>query len=337
LNNNPVLTIVVPCYNESEVLAEAANQLSRVLASLIHDELIDTTSKILFVDDGSSDRTWAIIVEQRNENPLITGIKLSRNFGHQKALLAGLHTAKNRSDCVISIDADLQDDVDAIRDFIMKFREGVEVVYGVRENRSSDRFFKRATAQAYYRLMNKVGINLIYNHADYRLLSKRVIEKLDTFEEANMFLRGVIPLIGFKSGIVRYDRKERFAGQTKYPLKKMISFAFNGLTSFSLIPIRFVSLIGFISFMFSCIAGSYALIQKALGHTTSGWTSIIVSLWIIGGLLLMSIGLIGEYIGKIYEETKRRPAFIIETDSYNRDAGQQSSGEDYDYDQTTFR
>lgn len=308
----PILTIVVPCYNEEDVLPETIKQLTNVLENLLEEHLIAIGSKILFVDDGSRDRTWELIEQESERNPFVTGIKLSRNFGHQKALLAGLETAKNDSDCVISIDADLQDDVSAIREFVVKYWEGYDIVYGVRRSRDTDTWFKRATAQWFYRFMQKLGVQLVYNHADFRLMSKRALEELSRYTEVNIFLRGIVPLLGFRSTEVFYDRKERFAGQSKYPLKKMLSFAFDGVTSFSIAPIRFITFIGFLAFLLSSIAGIYALAVKLLGHAESGWTSIIISIWFIGGLLLMGIGLIGEYIGKIYQEVKRRPRFTIE-------------------------
>lgn len=308
----PVLTIVVPCYNEEDVLPETIKQLTNVLEHLMEEHLIAGGSKVLFVDDGSRDRTWELIEQESEQNPLVTGIKLSRNFGHQKALLAGLETAKNDSDCVISIDADLQDDVSAIREFVVKYWEGYDIVYGVRRSRDADTWFKRATAQWFYRFMQKLGVHVVYNHADFRLMSKRALEELSRYTEVNIFLRGIVPLLGFRTTKVFYDRKERFAGQSKYPLKKMLSFAFDGITSFSIAPIRFITFIGFLAFLLSSIAGIYALAVKLLGHAESGWTSIIISIWFIGGLLLMGIGLIGEYIGKIYQEVKRRPRFTIE-------------------------
>lgn len=308
----PVLTIVVPCYNEEDVLPETIKQLTNVLEHLMEEHLIAGGSKVLFVDDGSRDRTWELIEQESERNPLVTGIKLSRNFGHQKALLAGLETAKNDSDCVISIDADLQDDVSAIREFVVKYWEGYDIVYGVRRSRDADTWFKRATAQWFYRFMQKLGVHVVYNHADFRLMSKRALEELSRYTEVNIFLRGIVPLLGFRTTKVFYDRKERFAGQSKYPLKKMLSFAFDGITSFSIAPIRFITFIGFLAFFLSSIAGIYALAVKLLGHAESGWTSIIISIWFIGGLLLMGIGLIGEYIGKIYQEVKRRPRFTIE-------------------------
>ncbi|WP_199426502.1 glycosyltransferase family 2 protein [Thermaerobacillus caldiproteolyticus] len=314
----PVLTIVVPCYNEEEVFLETAKQLTAVLEDLLDEHLIAAESKILFVDDGSRDRTWSLIEKESETNPFVTGLKLSRNFGHQKALLAGLETAKNYSDCVISIDADLQDDVSVIREFVVKYWEGYDIVYGVRRSRKTDTFFKRATAQGFYRFMRKMGIHLVYNHADFRLMSKRALEELSRYSEANVFLRGIVPLLGFRSTEVLYDRKGRFAGESKYPLKKMLAFAFDGMTSFSVAPIRFITFIGFLSFLLSSAAGIYALIVKLLGHAESGWTSLMISIWFIGGLLLMSIGLIGEYIGKIYQEVKRRPRFTIEENLYSR-------------------
>ncbi|SEM54440.1 glycosyltransferase family 2 protein [Paenibacillus sp. OV219] len=312
--DKPTLAIVVPCYNENDVLNETAKQLKNVLIGLIDEALVTANSKIVFVDDGSKDGTWSLIEQERAASSSISGVKLSRNFGHQGALLAGIHSAKAWTDCIITIDADLQDDILVIREFVLRYLNGAEIVYGVRRSRETDSIFKRATAQAYYKFMRKLGIDLIYNHADFRLMSKRAVTELEGFEERNMFLRGIVPMLGLKNDVVYYDRKERFAGETKYPLKKMIAFAFNGLTSFSVVPIRLVSIIGFLSFCLSGLAGVYAVIQKLLGHTESGWTSIIISVWIIGGLMLMSMGLIGEYIGKIYWETKRRPAYIIESE-----------------------
>lgn len=313
---HPILSIVVPCYNEEEVLYETKNQLLNILQDLIREKLISHQSKLLFVDDGSKDHTWRQICAYTEEAKEVTGLKLARNFGHQKALLAGMTSAVHHSDCIISVDADLQDDVQAIREFVLKFLEGNEVVYGVRRGRDTDTAFKRGTAQSFYRFMNKMGIELVYNHADFRLLSQKALLELLRFQEANLFLRGVVPLVGFQSAEVYYDRKERFAGDSKYPLKKMLAFAFNGLTSFSVAPIRLITLLGFLSFFLSTIAGIYAIAAKLTGDVASGWASLMISIWLIGGLLLMSIGLIGEYIGKIYEEVKHRPQYIIETDLY---------------------
>jgi polyisoprenyl-phosphate glycosyltransferase len=313
----PFLTIVVPCYNEEEVLQETACQLSSLLNELLSEKLISKYSRVLFVDDGSSDSTWNLITEESKKNSFIRGLKLARNVGHQRALIAGLEVAKNYSDCVISIDADLQDDIGVIKDFLIKYHEGYDIVYGVRNKRNTDTIFKRSTAISFYKLMHKIGINLVHNHADYRLMSKRALDELSRYTEVNLFLRGIIPLIGFKTTKVYYERKERFAGQSKYPLKKMLSFAFDGITSFSVTPIRLITCIGFLLFILSVITGSYAIIQKLSGNTTSGWTSLMISIWLIGGLQLMGIGLIGEYIGKIFVEVKGRPKYAIDVDLYS--------------------
>lgn len=313
----PKLTIVVPCYNEEEVLPETIAQLNNMLGELITERLISNESKLLFVDDGSKDKTWSLIYKESLENRAVHGLKLSRNVGHQNALLAGLLTAKKSSDCVISIDADLQDDIQIIREFIVKFKDGFDIVYGVRKRRDTDHIFKKKTAEFFYKLMRKLGVNLIYNHADYRLMSKRAIDELERFEEVNLFLRGIVPLIGFPSTSIYYDRKERLAGTTKYPLKKMLSFAFEGITSFSITPIRFVLLLGLVSFFVSFLFGCYFITLKFLGGAETGWTSLITSIWLIGGLQLIAIGLIGEYIGKIYKEAKRRPKYSIDIDTFS--------------------
>ncbi|MDN3019232.1 glycosyltransferase family 2 protein [Paenibacillus sp. BSR1-1] len=313
----PVLTIVVPCYNEEEVLPETIMKLSQLLQELMGDELVSKQSKILFVDDGSKDRTWEMIYKEGLKNDHVRGLKLARNVGHQNALLAGLFTAKELSDCVVSIDADLQDDIQVIRDFMLKFHEGCEIVYGVRKGRDTDTFFKRSTAQGFYKIMKILGVDLIYNHADFRLMSKRALHELERFKEVNLFLRGIVPLLGFRTDVVYYDRLERQAGETKYPLKKMLAFAFDGITSFSISPIRFVLMIGFVSFFMSLVFGGYFLTLKFWGNTETGWTSMITSIWLIGGLQLIAIGLIGEYVGKIYKETKQRPKYIIDIDSFN--------------------
>lgn len=313
----PILTIVVPCYNEEEVLPETIFELHNLLIDMVNEKLISNRSKLLFVDDGSRDDTWEIIYKEGLRKEHVRGLKLSRNVGHQNALLAGLFTAKEFSDCVISIDADLQDDIQVIREFIQKFTEGNEIVYGVRKCRESDTFFKRSTAQGFYRMMKKLGVDLVYNHADFRLMSRRAIQELERFKEVNLFLRGIVPLIGFQSAQVYYDRKERKAGETKYPLKKMLAFAFDGITSFSVTPIRAVLLIGFISFFVSLLFGIYFLSLKFLGETQTGWTSVITSIWLIGGLQLIAIGLIGEYVGKIYKESKQRPKYSVDIDTYS--------------------
>ncbi|WP_342432813.1 glycosyltransferase family 2 protein [Neobacillus sp. FSL H8-0543] len=312
----PVLTIVVPCYNEEDVLPDTISQLSQLIKALTGDQLISNRSKILFVDDGSKDRTWELIYKESLRNDYVRGLKLSRNAGHQNALLAGLFTAKDSSDCLVSIDADLQDDIEVIREFIHKYNEGNEIVYGVRQRRDSDTFFKRSTAEGFYKLMQKMGADLIYNHADFRLMSKRAVQELAGFKEVNLFLRGIVPLLGFQSNVVYYDRKERQAGETKYPLKKMLAFAFDGITSLSVTPIRFVLLIGMVSFFMSVLFGCYFLMLKFLGETQTGWTSLITSIWLIGGLQLIAIGLIGEYVGKIYKESKHRPKFIVDIDTF---------------------
>ncbi|PFH84423.1 glycosyltransferase family 2 protein [Bacillus sp. AFS088145] len=313
----PLLTIVVPCYNEQEVFEETAYQLTYLIEELIYESLISDDSKILFVDDGSKDRTWELIEKESNDNQFVKGLKLAKNVGHQNALIAGLEIANKQSDCVVSIDADLQDDINVIRKFVEKYIEGFDIVYGVRDSRETDTFFKRSTALGFYRFMGKIGINLVPNHADFRLMSNRALDELFKYKETNIFLRGLVPLVGFPSTKVYYDRKERFAGESKYPLKKMISFAFDGITSFSIAPIRFVSLLGFLSILFSLIAGGYAIVQHILGNTVSGWPSLMVSIWFVGGVQLMGIGMIGEYIGKIYHEVKNRPRYAIETDLYS--------------------
>jgi glycosyltransferase involved in cell wall biosynthesis len=310
--SKPVLTIVVPCYNEEEVLPETVKQLGLVIDNLVQDKLVSDTSTILFVDDGSKDQTWSLIERFHLGSPVVTGLKLAKNAGHQNALLAGLLKAKAYSDCVISIDADLQDDIMAIREFIIKYHEGFDIVYGVRENRDSDTLFKRATAQGFYKLMTKMGVRIHYNHADFRLMSKRTLEELEKFQEVNLFLRGMVPLIGFPSTQVDYARKERFAGESKYPLKKMLAFALDGITSFSVTPIRFVTLMGFLLFVVSILAAVYAIVGKLMGANVTGWTSLVLSVWFIGGVQLLALGLIGEYVGKIYKEVKHRPLYVIE-------------------------
>lgn len=312
--NKPVsdLAIVVPCYNEEDVLPETIKRLSQEIDSLIEEGLISNNSKIIFVDDGSRDGTWNIILNEGKTNNNVKGLKLAKNAGHQNALLAGLLEAESRFDCVISIDADLQDDLGVIREFIIQFHKGNDVVYGVRNSRKKDSYFKRTTAQQFYKIMRKMGVNLVYNHADYRLMSRRVLEHLREFNEVNLFLRGIIPLIGFESTNVYYERHERYAGESKYPLKKMLAFAFDGITSFSVTPIRLITTLGFSMFIISFIMLVYVLYQRVFGYTVSGWPSLMISIWFIGGIQLIALGLIGEYIGKIYKEVKRRPRYIVE-------------------------
>jgi glycosyltransferase involved in cell wall biosynthesis len=308
----PILNIVVPCYNEEEVIAETIKQLSAVMVNLIQSKLVSPNSLLMFVDDGSRDRTWELIEKHHVINEYVTGLKLARNVGHQNALLAGLMVAKEQADCVISIDADLQDDLSTIEKFVVEFHKGAEIVYGIRQSRESDTFFKRNTALGFYRLMNRMGAKIEYNHADFRLMSKRALVQLEKFKEVNLFLRGIVPLIGFKTVKVHYDRHERFAGESKYPLKKMIGFALDGITSLSVTPIRFVTLAGFLFFLISLLVGIYIIVSKVSGTTVSGWSSLMASVWFIGGIQLVSLGLIGEYIGKIYKEVKHRPLYIIE-------------------------
>lgn len=307
-----ILYVVVPCYNEREVLHETAARLIRKLTQLTGGGKISPESRILFVDDGSRDDTWAIIEQLNRENPLVCGLKLSRNRGHQNALLAGLMAAKQYADMVISMDADLQDDIEAVDEFIDRFHEGYEVVYGVRSERKTDSFFKRNSALLFYRLMRALGAEIVYNHADYRLMSRRALDGLEQFREVNLFLRGVVPLIGFKSTTVEYERHERFAGESKYPLRKMLSFAAEGIISFSIKPIQLIMELGVLLFTVSIILLIYFLVAYFQGRTVQGWTTIVISTWAIGGLQLLAIGIIGEYIGKVYLEAKARPKYIIE-------------------------
>ncbi|NMD38834.1 MAG: glycosyltransferase family 2 protein [Christensenellaceae bacterium] len=306
------LIMVIPCYNEEPVLEETAKRLDAKYKSLIEKDYISKDSKIMFVDDGSKDKTWQIITELHNKNNVFSGLKLSRNRGHQNAVLAGLMTAKDEADVVISMDADLQDDINSIDGFLEEHAKGADVVYGVRASRETDTAFKRTTALMFYKLMNKLGVDSVYNHADYRLMSKRALNALAEYKEVNLFLRGMVPLIGYKSAKVTYDRSERFAGESKYPLKKMIAFALDGITSLSVKPIRLIFSAGLIIFVLSFFVLLYALIAHIAGKTVSGWTSTVASIWLIGGIQLLSIGVVGEYIGKIYNETKQRPRFIIE-------------------------
>lgn len=306
------LMVVIPCYNEEEVLPETSKRLVKKMASLTEKGLITPDSRVLLVNDGSRDRTWELITRLHKENPLFEGVKLSRNRGHQNALLAGLMTARGRCDISISMDADLQDDMDAMDRFIEKYNEGCDVVYGVRNKRETDTFFKRETALMFYRLMKGLGVDITFNHADYRLMSNRALEALSQFEEVNLFLRGLAPLVGFQSDVVYYDRSERFAGESKYPLKKMLAFAIDGITSFSVKPLRLITTAGLLVFVISLFMLLYALIRWIIGATVPGWASMQGSIWLIGGIQLLSLGVIGEYVGKIYNETKRRPRFIIE-------------------------
>ena len=307
-----VLYIVIPCYNEEEVLCETAKRLTDKLHRMISDQVVSDQSRMVFVDDGSKDRTWELIRELHASNPLVLGIKSSRNRGHQNTLLAGLFTVKDDCDMAVSMDADLQDDIEVLDQFVKKYEEGCEIVYGVRSTRKTDTFFKKFTAESFYKLMSHMGVDIVYNHADYRLMSKRAIEELENYKEVNLFLRGIVPMIGFKSGIVEYERHERFAGKSKYPLKKMLAFAMDGITSLSIRPIRFITGLGVALFLVSIVLLIYYIIGYFAGNTIEGWATLVVSIWGIGGLELLAIGVIGEYIGKIYLETKGRPRYIVE-------------------------
>lgn len=305
------LYIVVPCYNEEAVLPETAKRLREKLTSLMALGQVSKRSKIFFVNDGSKDRTWTIISALHSSDPIFSGVDLTRNRGHQNALLAGLMTAKDRCDLAISMDADLQDDVNAVDTMVAKYHEGFDVVYGVRSARKTDTFFKRFTAESFYRLMNALGAETVFNHADYRLLSKAALEGLSQFKEVNLFLRGIVPMIGYPTATVEYERGERFAGESKYPLKKMLSFAMEGITSLSTKPIRCITGLGFLIFLVSLVMLVYSIVRWSMGATVTGWASVICSVWAIGGLILLSLGVIGEYIGKIYLETKERPRYLI--------------------------
>ena len=311
-NRQDILYMVIPCYNEQEVLPETSRQLKEILYDLMDRGKISRESRVLFVNDGSKDETWNIIEDLHAQDPLFLGLKLSRNKGHQNALLAGLMTAKEYADVTISMDADLQDDAHVIEKFMDKYYEGCDIVYGVRSSRKKDTFFKKFTAQSFYRLMMAMGVDIVYNHADCRLMSKRSLYDLEQFREVNLFLRGIVPLIGYQSAVVTYERNERFAGESKYPLKKMLAFAMDGITSFSIKPIRMITSMGVIIFAISILMLIYSVVQHFLGNTVSGWSSTMVSIWAIGGLQILSMGVIGEYVGKIYMEAKARPKFIIE-------------------------
>ena len=307
-----ILYVVVPCYNEEEVLQETTKRLTKKFDELIKKGKISKDSKIMYVNDGSKDKTWDLIESLNSKNKYVTGVKLSRNRGHQNALLAGLMTAKEYADVVISMDADLQDDINAVDEMLDKYNDGCDVVYGVRSSRKKDTFFKKHTAQAFYKFMKAMGVDVVYNHADYRLTSKRVLENFENYKEVNLFLRGIFPLIGFKSDVVYYERAERFAGVSKYPLKKMLNFAWDGITSFSVRPIRVVLSLGIIIFMISIIMTLYSVIVYFMGKTVPGWTFLACSIWMLAGVQMLSLGVIGEYVGKIYNETKARPRYIIE-------------------------
>ena len=307
------LYIVVPCYNEEEVLEETTKRLKEKLNDLIKSKKINKNSKVMYVNDGSKDKTWKLI-KKISSDSMFTGISLSRNRGHQNALLAGLMMAKEKANIVISMDADLQDDINVIDEMLDKYNEGNEIVYGVRSSRKKDTWFKKTTAEAFYKFMKLMGVDIIFNHADYRLTSKKVLNELEKFDEVNLFLRGIFPLIGYKYDVVYYERNERFAGESKYPLKKMLNFAWDGITSFSVKPIRFVLTLGIIIFVISIILIIYSLLSKLMGNAVDGWTFLSCSIWFATGIQMLSLGIIGEYIGKSYNETKRRPRYIISED-----------------------
>lgn len=312
MNTPDTLYLVIPCYNEEEALPETVRRLREKMHKLMAEGRISQRSRVLMVDDGSKDRTWELIEQYHQQEELFAGVKLSRNRGHQNALLAGLTAAKEQADMMISMDADLQDDIDAIDGFLDHYYQGCQIVYGVRSDRTTDTFFKRTTANLFYRFMTFMGVESINNHADYRLMSRRAVEELLSFKEVNLFLRGMVPQVGFKSAIVTYKRGERLAGESKYPLSKMLAFAINGITSFSVRPIRFITGLGMLIFVCSILGLFWLLGLKLTGHTVAGWTTLMGSIWLLGGIQLLCMGVIGEYIGKIYMETKARPPFIIE-------------------------
>lgn len=312
MNSNNTLAIVVPCYNEEEAFPITVKSLTNFLGGLIRAEKVSKNSFLLFVDDGSKDKTWQLIETETKQNPLVRGLKLSGNVGHQNALLAGLLTANEDSDLTVSIDADLQDDINAIEKMVDAYHDGADIVYGVRSDRKSDSVFKRTTAQGFYKLMSAMGVKTVYNHADFRLMSHRAVEALSQYKERNLFLRGIVPLIGFKTESVYYERAKRVAGESKYPLKKMLKFAFDGITSFSVKPISLITALGIIIIICSIAAFIYTLVSYFTGNTEPGWASLIISIWFLGGVQLSAIGIVGQYIGKIYVESKERPRYNIE-------------------------
>ena len=311
-NHKPIIGIVSPCYNEELVLNETSVQLNEIIKDLVAQNIISEMSFSVFIDDGSKDRTWHIIEEKASQLVHVKGLKLAGNVGHQKALLAGLLTFKDEADALISIDADLQDDVSVIEEMILKFKSGIDVIYGVRKERKTDTFFKRNTALLFYKLMKIMKVNVVHNHADYRLCSSRVLKALAEFSEVNLFLRGIIPSIGFSKEVVYYDRLERFAGESKYPFRKMAAFAWNGLTSFSNYPLKLVTIIGFAIFFLCLLMTGYALFAIYTGDVVPGWLSTVLPMYFLGGVQLFCFGIIGEYIGKIYSEVKHRPRYFID-------------------------
>jgi glycosyltransferase involved in cell wall biosynthesis len=312
LRNIPCIAIALPCYNEEEVLPLSIPKLTDKLAKLVQENKVQADSFIVLIDDGSRDRTWSIISNEAANNQAIKGLKLSRNSGHQAAILSGMMSFYNRVDCVITLDVDLQDDIDVIDLMVAQYRAGSEIVYGIRKERKTDSFFKRSTAQFFYKLIKYMGVEIIYNHSDYRLSSTRAISELKNYEEKNLFLRGIYPLLGFQTSTVEYARLEREAGTTKYPLRKMLSFALDGITSFSIKPLRLVTTIGVFVFIFSILLGCWSLYRYAIHATIPGWTSMVLPIYFLGGIQLLAIGILGEYLGKIYKEVKNRPLYIVE-------------------------
>lgn len=315
-----ILYLVLPCFNEEAVLPETASRLEHKMNDMVDRKQISPKSRVLFVDDGSRDTTWAIITSLHKRNPLFSGLRLSHNQGHQNALIAGLMSAKEFADIVISLDADLQDDVNAIDQFVKEYQKGCDVVYGVRSSRKKDTMFKRTTAVGYYKVLRLMGVEIVENHADYRLMSRRAIDALAEFDEVNLFLRGIVPLIGFHTAVVPYEREERFAGESKYPLKKMIAFAMDGITSFSVKPIRFITVVGCVIFLCSILSLLWILLLKLFGQTVGGWSTMMGSIWALGGIQLLCLGILGEYIGKIYKEVKHRPKYLVDRFVNDKDA-----------------
>jgi len=322
---NPILYIVIPCYNEEEVLPVTSGMFRDEIRDLIEKDKISSESRILFVDDGSKDSTWQIISSLALEDPVFTGIRQSRNRGHQSSVLAGLMEAKDRADIVISIDCDGQDDVTAMEDMVDAYADGCDIVYGIRSNRASDTFFKRSSAQLYYKLLNAMGAEVVYNHADYRLTSSKVLQEFANFKEVNLYLRGMFPLVGFKSTSVYYERHERLAGSSHYSLAKMLGLAFDGITSLSIKPIRIIAAIGALMSFLSFIGIIWAVVDRFMGNTVPGWASTVVIIFLTCGLQMLSLGVIGEYIGKIYMESKHRPRYIISEKTYD-DANESPGG-----------
>lgn len=315
--NLPVLYLVFPCYNEEDVLPVTIDETNNKMSQLINSAIISNLSKVLFVDDGSFDDTWSLIENAHDVNNIFLGIKFSKNRGHQNALYAGLMVAKNYSDITISMDADLQDDLNIIDSMIDEYNKGFQIVYGVRSSRETDSFFKRFSAESFYKFMKFLGVELIFNHADCRLMSKISLEALEEYGEVNLFLRGIVPQLGFKTTELYYERNKRKLGESKYPFKKMLEFAFEGITSFSIRPLKMIAFIGFIMAVLSFFVMIYALIVKIMGNVVSGWTFIIISIWLVSGIQMLSVGIIGEYVGKMYIETKKRPRYIIEKELFD--------------------